>query len=249
MAENNLNSRQERYCQEYTADPKRNQTRAAVRAGYSEKSARINASILMKNPNILRRIKELEREALEEAGYSIEALKPLIMRQLAAQATVDASDLAHVVYKDDERRRAALEQIAEANGGQGSIDFGEPLIYIKPTSEWTAEERAAVKAIRPTKEGIEIVMHDKQGALKALAEITGIVKSGVDVTLSISDSIAEARRRARGAAPGPDMGVGEAGDHAARWAGLDVGAQKDEQHEHCETHNGSRAYGPGEETE
>jgi hypothetical protein len=157
----------------------------------------------MKYPHVMRRIKEVEREALEEAGYSVEALKLLIMRQLAAQATVDAGDIVHIVYADDERRKAALAQIADANGGQGVIDFGAPLVYVRPSAEWTAEERAAVKGIRPTKEGIEIVMHDKQGALKALAEITGIVKSGVDVNLSIADGIEEARQRA--------AGTGEAG--------------------------------------
>jgi hypothetical protein len=150
----------------------------------------------MKNPNILRRIKELEREALEEAGYSLEALKLLIMRQLTAHATVDASDLVHIVYENDARRQAALEQLADANGGQTLIDFGDPLVYVKPTHEWTPEERAAVKGIKPTKEGIEIVMHDKQGALKALAEIAGLVKTDMNVSLSIADGIEEARSRA-----------------------------------------------------
>jgi hypothetical protein len=181
-----LNARQERFCQEYASDPKRNQTRAAVRAGYSDKSARINASVLMKNPNIRERIRELQREALEEAGYSPEALRPVIMRELLALAFTNAADVVEVVHVDDERRARALAQTADLDGGQYSLDFGDPLILIKSTRDWTPQERAAVKSVRQTrtKEGVsvEVGMYDKAAALKALAEIVGLSKQAVEVS-------------------------------------------------------------------
>lgn len=43
----------ERFVLEYLADPKRNQTQAAIRAGYSAKSASILASRLMKDQDVL----------------------------------------------------------------------------------------------------------------------------------------------------------------------------------------------------
>ena len=183
-----LDGRQERFCVEYVKDPKRNQARAAIRAGYSEDSAYNQGCRLMKYDYILRRVKELEREALEEAGYSVESLRAFIIRQMIAHASVDASDISEVVYADNEKRTAALEKLAECNNGQYFLDFGDPVVYIKPTSEWTAEERAAVKCIKQTrtKEGIslEVQMYDKQAALKALADIAGISKQNLDVALA-----------------------------------------------------------------
>ena len=81
--EQKLKPMQERFCVEYVGDPKRNATQAAIRAGYSEKAARVQASENLTKLNILQRIKELEREALEEAGYSADSLRPLIMRQMS----------------------------------------------------------------------------------------------------------------------------------------------------------------------
>jgi len=177
-----LTAMQENFCREYTSAPKKNATRAAIRAGYSEKGAAVEASRFLRNPNILRRIKELEREALEEAGYNPESLRSLIMRNLVSIATADAADLTQVIYEESEHRKAALEQLADENGGQLKLDFGEPVVYVKPTSEWTPEERAVVKSIKPGKYGVEIEIYDKHAALKTLAEIVGITKQSVELT-------------------------------------------------------------------
>lgn len=52
------NDKQERFCWEYCKDL--NQTRAAIRAGYSPVSAGQQSSALMKKPNIRARIEELQ---------------------------------------------------------------------------------------------------------------------------------------------------------------------------------------------
>jgi hypothetical protein len=67
--------------------------------------------------------------------------------------------------------------------GQYLLDFGEPLIYIKPTSEWTPEERSAVKSIQfSKKEGIKVEMSDKLGALRLLSDIAGLSKQSVEIS-------------------------------------------------------------------
>jgi phage terminase small subunit len=197
-----LSSRQERFCQEYTSDPKRNQTKAAIRAGYANKSARMQASRLMTNDNIRRRIKELYQESLEEAGYSVEAIRSLVLQKLTGIVLTDAADITKIVYKDDALRQEALAQLAEAKGGQRTIDFGDALLYIKPTDEWTSDERAAVKSIAMDKYGIKIETCDKTVALKALAEIVGLIRNpDMNVNVSITDSLDEARNRMTGAGP------------------------------------------------
>ena len=57
------NERQERFCQEYLL--KLNYTEAAKAAGYSERSAASQGSALMKNPEILARVRELRKERME----------------------------------------------------------------------------------------------------------------------------------------------------------------------------------------
>jgi phage terminase small subunit len=190
-----LSGRQERFCAEYINDLKRNQRQAALRAGYSDKGAAVEASRMLKNPNILRRIKELEREALEEAGYSLDSLRLMVMRELVSQATTNVSEIVSVVYAGDEQRQAAIAQMIDANGGQGIMDFGEAMMYIKPTSEWTPEQRAAVRSIEQTKEGIKLGTYDKLAALRLLTDITGLTKADVNVNLSVTECLTEARQR------------------------------------------------------
>lgn len=59
-----LNDKQDRFCREYLIDL--NATQAAIRAGYSEKTARQQASTLLSKPNIQDRIAELKQEVNKE---------------------------------------------------------------------------------------------------------------------------------------------------------------------------------------
>ncbi|MCM1115619.1 MAG: terminase small subunit [Clostridium sp.] len=59
-----------KFCQEYVVDY--NGTRAAIRAGYSEKTAAVQASRLLKDPNVIRKIKEHQKQQVEESCISEE---------------------------------------------------------------------------------------------------------------------------------------------------------------------------------
>lgn len=65
-----LETKQERFCQEYITD--RNGTKAAIRAGYSKRSARSIASENLTKPDILRRIEELQEELRKKTGLTSE---------------------------------------------------------------------------------------------------------------------------------------------------------------------------------
>jgi phage terminase small subunit len=54
------NNRQEQFCQQYIVDY--NATQAAIRAGYKEKSAASQASDLLRKPEILERVSQLQEE-------------------------------------------------------------------------------------------------------------------------------------------------------------------------------------------
>jgi len=63
-----LNDQQDRFCHEYIIDL--NGTQAAIRAGYSERSARQIAAENMAKPSIRKRIAELAAERNEAVGLS-----------------------------------------------------------------------------------------------------------------------------------------------------------------------------------
>ena len=68
MAETALKPKEERFCLEYIVDY--NQTQAAIRAGYAEKSAAKIGCKLMKDPRILARVKELQKEQADRLCLS-----------------------------------------------------------------------------------------------------------------------------------------------------------------------------------
>lgn len=65
-----LNDRQLRFCQEYVIDF--NGLQAAIRAGYSEKSAKEIAAENLTKPNIQAKISELQNKVAEKLGINAE---------------------------------------------------------------------------------------------------------------------------------------------------------------------------------
>ena len=63
-----MTPKQERFCAEYIVDY--NGTQAAIRAGYSEKTAAAHAARLLTNVNILARVRELQHEQVERLAVS-----------------------------------------------------------------------------------------------------------------------------------------------------------------------------------
>jgi phage terminase small subunit len=186
---------QEAFCQAYVADASRNATKAAVAAGYSEKTARTQASMLLTRLNIKARIRELEREALRNAGYDPSAMSAAVMREYVRIAFSDITDVIHVSPgRDDPDREQSLRELAELNGGQRVLDFGETLVV--PTVGLPSDATAAIKGIKCSYgksgffEGFEISLHDKMNALRVLAEASGVIKNTLALTGSEGGPVA-----------------------------------------------------------
>lgn len=82
-----LNAKQEMFCKEYLVDL--NATQAAIRAGYSERTARVTASKLLAKANISARVKELKDKRAEEleldAYWVLKRLKEVSDRSMQAE--------------------------------------------------------------------------------------------------------------------------------------------------------------------
>lgn len=86
-----LTDKQEMFCHEYIIDL--NGTQAAIRAGYSEKTARSTASNLLTKPNILARVKELKDARAEklnlDAYWVLKRLKDVSDRSMQAEPVME----------------------------------------------------------------------------------------------------------------------------------------------------------------
>nr|WP_077623830.1 terminase small subunit [Sediminibacillus massiliensis] len=82
-----LTAKQELFCQEYIIDL--NATQAAIRAGYSEKTARQTAARLLTKANISARVKELKDKRAEklelDAYWVLKRLKDISDRSMQAE--------------------------------------------------------------------------------------------------------------------------------------------------------------------
>jgi phage terminase small subunit len=88
-----LSEQQQRFVQEYLVDL--NATKAAIRAGYSAKTAQEQSSRLLSNVMVAEAVAALKAKRSEETGINAAWL----LKRLAEEATADVSDL----YSEDGR--------------------------------------------------------------------------------------------------------------------------------------------------
>lgn len=142
-----LNERQEKFCIEYVVDL--NQTQAAIRAGYSAKTAYSQAERLMRNVEIKKRISErqaeLEERSKVKADDVINELAKIAFSDIGKIFTYD-NKILEVTQMDEEQTRAI--QAVEVN-----------------------ELREGDMTIGTTK---KVKMYDKIRALEALGKHFGI---------------------------------------------------------------------------
>lgn len=140
-----LTDKQEQFCLEYLTDL--NATQAAIRAGYSENTANEQGSRMLAKVNVQKRIAELQAERAER----LQIQQDDILRELASIAFASPAHYMDVVRAD-----------------------GTSRILVKPTAEWTEQQKAAVTSIKNTPNGVEIRLSDKVKALELLGKHLGM---------------------------------------------------------------------------
>lgn len=116
-----LRDKQERFCHEYVIDL--NGTQAAIRAGYSEKTANSIASEMLTKPYIQARIAEIKAPALEKLNVDAD----YVLRRLVEIDSMDVADILddNMVFKPLKewpqvwRRYLSGIDIAEVFSGSG----------------------------------------------------------------------------------------------------------------------------------
>lgn len=141
-----LSDKQKRFVSEYLVDL--NATQAAIRAGYSKKTAQEQSSRLLSNVMVQEEIQKRQ----EKLQCKLEISQERVLEELAAIAFANGTDFVTVT----------------ATG----------LLDIKPTSKVPKEKLPAIAGIKYNQLGIEIKLHDKVRALELLGKHLGVFESG-----------------------------------------------------------------------
>ena len=131
------NKRHEKFCHEYIKDM--NATQAAIRTGYSEKTAKMQGSRLMTNDDIKARVAELREAYFNENIMTAQQVEYELTRialglsnekQVVIEGTGEGCSEAHIIDKppDEKSRLKALELMAKRH----RILSGDTTIDIKP---------------------------------------------------------------------------------------------------------------------
>lgn len=150
-----LTAKQQRFIDEYLVDL--NATQAAIRAGYSEKAARVTAAKMLTNANIQTAIQKRQNELQNKLGVTQER----VIQELAAIAFANGTDFAKVV--------------------------GAGVAVAIPTEQLSPEKLPAIAGIKQTQDGVEIKLHNKVRALELLGKHLGMFTEKVEVNNSADE--------------------------------------------------------------
>tara|TARA_R110000824_G_scaffold188319_1_gene369657 strand:+ start:4155 stop:4583 length:429 start_codon:yes stop_codon:yes gene_type:complete len=134
-----LNAKQTRFCEEYLIDL--NGTQAAIRAGYSEKTAAEIGSENLRKPNIAEFIAELKKsrsdETLIDAAWVLMSAKKVYDRCMQEEAVTDREGSPTGEYKfEHSGANAALGIIGKHVDVQAFLDKKEVTVHEMTHEEW-----------------------------------------------------------------------------------------------------------------
>ena len=137
-----LTEKQRRFVEEYLVDL--NATKAAIRAGYSERTAQEQASRLLSNVMV----QEAIREAIAKRSARTEITQDRVLQELAAIGFARATDFVQIT------------------------DDG--LVKLTPTDNLDAMQVRAIAGIKEGKFGVELKLCDKLNALHMIGQHLGM---------------------------------------------------------------------------
>lgn len=176
-----LTPKQRRFVDQYLVDL--NATQAALRAGYSEKSAEdIGRQLLRKTPvadAVARRMKDREKRT--------EITQDKVLRELAK---IGFSDIRKIVKWGETELR-----ISDGEDGDLMPYHGLALV---DSSEVDDDTAAAIAEVSQGREGLKVKLHDKKGALVEMGRHLGlfIPKGHADLDIELKRIEIENKRLA-----------------------------------------------------
>jgi phage terminase small subunit len=162
-----LSAKQKRFVEEYLVDL--NATQAAIRAGYSQKTAKSVGNENLTKPDLQQYLSS--RMKARETRTQI--TQDMVLRELAK---IGFSDIRKVVRWGDTQMIPTID----ADGQEAMVlNHGLSLVGADKIDEDTA---AAISEISQGKDGLKIKLYDKKGALVDIGRHLGMFKQQVELT-------------------------------------------------------------------
>lgn len=177
-----LTPKQQQFVREYLIDF--NATQAAIRAGYSPKTAQVIGAENLKKPMVAAEIQRLGQKTAQKLDITRES----IMQELAAIGFARASDFMRV-----ETEPATRIGIHPITGEVVNLPGGYcQTVRITDTDDLPQEKAAALAGIKQGANGIEVKLHDKVRALELLGKAVGVFDGGRDTPTETTNNLFEA---------------------------------------------------------
>lgn len=219
-----ITGRQALFAEEYLIDL--NATQAAVRAGYSKKTAHSQGERLLRHVEVQKRL----QECMQRRAKKTEITQEKVLERLWMIATADPNELVeyrreccrhcfgelHMYQWVDENELAVA--IAEADdpdtvsqdGGFGydssiaphpkcpkCAGNGRGRLHVHDSRHLSEAAGTLYAGVKVGKDGLEVKMHDQLAALDKVARHLGMFKDKLDLTIDIHDGLADRMARAR----------------------------------------------------
>jgi len=170
-----LNRRQEDFCLEFIKNGG-NGTKAAMFAGYADKSAGQMANKLLKNPKIIQWVEHLRGKIEDELNLSFEA----VAKEFAAIGFCKVTDFVRWGRRLVPKEKADSQVVKDSMGIvelKGREFYQVEYMEVIESDDLTPEAAAAIEEIKltPTRYGqtLSIRMHSKETALANIAKMHG----------------------------------------------------------------------------
>ncbi len=176
MAKKKLSPMRQRFVAEYLKDL--NATRAAMRAGYSEKTSHVQGPRLLGEPDV----KAAVDAAIARRNKRLEISQDRIVKELAKVGLADIKD--YLSY------RTALTQVDVTDDGEPVIDYA-PVIELVPSED---VDGTVIQEVSLSAKGVfSFKLQDKLKALELLGRHLGMFADNVnlsgDVAVKVVDDI------------------------------------------------------------
>lgn len=168
-----LTDKQRRFVEEYLLDL--NATQAAIRAGYSEKTANEQGSRLLANVSVAAAVAQAQKSRSERTQITADKV-------LAELAKIGFSDIRRAVNW----RANVTAMVEDPDTGEQRMAVTNEVVIVG-SEEIDGDTAAAIAEISQTdRGGLKIKLHDKRAALVDIGKHLGMFKDKVEVTGSMN---------------------------------------------------------------
>jgi phage terminase small subunit len=193
-----LTVKQKRFIDEYLTDL--NATQAAIRAGYSKRTARQQGALNMANAAIGAAIAEAMEKRSERTGVTADA----VLARFWDIATADPNEIVSVrvgkcnaCYGGEGDTREP-DTLCEVCGGEGV-----PVVVIADTKSLKGSARRLYAGAKTTKFGVEVLLHDQTKALESVARHLGMFNDKLKISGDAENPLKMLIERIQGSAIKP----------------------------------------------